>query len=244
MPSPESSETTPRFQPTRWSVVLRTRGDGPEARRALETLCTIYWFPLYTWCRARGHPPADAEDLIQGFFLRVIGKNLFASADESRGKLRTYLLTSLQRHIRDEQEKTNAARRGSGRVIAIDPTIAEAAYGNSLVTGESPEQTYDRQWALTVLDHAIGSLQREAAARGKSAAFTAMRQFLTDEGDAESYAIAAASLGMTPGAFKVAVHRFRARFRETLRTVVTDTQTEGADPDEELAYLAGLLCGA
>jgi len=244
MPPLDTADAHQRFQPTRWSVVLRTRGDGPEARRALEDLCTIYWFPLYTWCRARGHPPADSEDLIQGFFLKAIGKNLFESADESRGKLRTYLLTALQRHIRDEQEKANAARRGGGRVIAIDPAIAEAAYGSAFVAGESPEQAYDRQWALTVLDHAIGTLQRESAARGKSAAFTAMRRFLTDEGDAESYTDAAAKLGMSPGAFKVAVHRFRARFRDVLRGVVTDTQPDSSDPNEEIAYLASLLHGA
>jgi DNA-directed RNA polymerase specialized sigma24 family protein len=73
MPPPEPSDANPRFQPTRWGVVLRARGSGPETRRAFEGLYAIYWFPLVAWCRARGHPPAHAEDLIQRFFLKALG---------------------------------------------------------------------------------------------------------------------------------------------------------------------------
>jgi len=240
--SPQDS-TPQRFQPTRWSIVLRARGEGREARQALEDLCRMYWFPLYTWCRSRGYPAADSEDYIQGFFLQVIEKKLFDRAEEARGKLRTFLLTALQRHIRDEREKIDTERRGGGQVISIDPAEAEAHYAGSLISGESPEQAYDRQWALTVLDRAVETLAREHAARGKSAIFSQLRPFLTDEGDSESYAAAAAELGMSAGAFKVAVHRLRTRFRETLRIVVRDTQPDDSDVDSEIAYLAGVLAG-
>ena len=222
-------------------MVLRTRGDGPVARRALEDLCGIYWFPLYAWCRSRGYPSHDAEDLIQGFFLKLIQNHLFLNADPARGKLRTFLLTALQRHIRDESDKASASKRGGGKVISIDPATAEAFYSSSLVSGESPEQAYDRQWALTVLDHALGDMQKEAIAHGKLAQFSAMRMFLTEEGDMEAYATAASAVGMSPNTFKVAVHRLRGRFRETLRSVVSDTQPEDSNPEEEIAYLARML---
>jgi RNA polymerase sigma factor (sigma-70 family) len=237
----ESESASPRFQATRWSMVLRARGDGPTARRALEDLCGIYWFPLYAWCRSRGYPSHDAEDLIQGFFLKILQNHLFGSAEPSRGKLRTFLLTALQRHIRDEADKASASKRGGGRVISIDPATAEAYYSASLVSGESPEQAYDRQWALTVLDHALGAMEKEAIAHGRHLQFTAMRSFLTEEGDMETYTTAAAAVGMSPGTFKVAVHRLRGRFRETLRTVVSDTQPEDSNPEEEIAYLARML---
>ncbi len=222
-------------------MVLRARGDGPTARRALEDLCGIYWFPLYAWCRSRGYPSHDAEDLIQGFFLKILQNHLFGSAEPSRGKLRTFLLTALQRHIRDEADKASASKRGGGRVISIDPATAEAYYSSSLISGESPEQAYDRQWALTVLDHALGSMEKEAIAHGRHIQFTAMRRFLTEEGDMETYTAAAAAVGMSPGTFKVAVHRLRGRFRDTLRTVVSDTQPEDSNPEEEIAYLARML---
>ncbi len=225
-------------------MVLRARGDTPSARKALEDLCGIYWFPLYAWCRSRGYPSHDAEDLIQGFFLKIIQNQLFGVADPSRGKLRTFLLTALQRHIRDEADKANASKRGGGQVIPIDPATAEACYSASFISGESPEQAYDRQWALTVLDHALGSMEKEAIAHGRHVQFTAMRRFLTEEGDMEAYTSASAPLGMSPGSFKVAVHRLRGRFRETLSTVVSDTQPEDSNPEEEIAYLARMLASS
>ena len=237
----EPESTSPRFQVTRWSMVLRARGDGPTARKALEDLCGIYWFPLYAWCRSRGYPSHDAEDFIQGFFLKILQSQLFDAAEPSRGKLRTFLLTALQRHIRDEADKASASKRGGGKVISIDPATAEAYYSSSLISGESPEQAYDRQWALTVLDHALGAMEKEAIAHGKHGQFTAMRKFLTEEGDMEAYAAVAAAVGMSSSTFKVAVHRLRARFRETLRTVVADTQPEDSNPEEEIAYLARML---
>lgn len=237
----ESESVSPRFQATRWSMVLRARGDGPSARKALEDLCAIYWFPLYAWCRCRGYPSHDAEDLIQGFFLKIVQSQLFDAAEPSRGKLRTFLLTALQRHIRDETDKAIASKRGGGKVISIDPATAEEYYSSSLISGESPEQAYDRQWALTVLDHALGAMEKEAIAHGKHNQFTAMRRFLTEEGDMETYAQAATAVGMSTSTFKVAVHRLRGRFRETLRTVVADTQPEDSNPEEEIAYLARML---
>lgn len=238
MSSQESQSADRRFQATRWSVVLRARGDGPIARKALEELCGSYWFPLYAWCRSRGYSSHDAEDLIQGFFHNIVRSQFFGTADPARGKLRTFLLTALQRHIRDEAEKASASKRGGGQVVSIDPGTAEACYASSLLSGESPEQAYDRQWALTVLDHALGTLEKESIAHGRHVQFNAMRRFLTEEGEMETYAVAADGLGMSPGAFKVAVHRLRGRFRETLRAVVSDTQ-----PEEEIAYLARLLFG-
>lgn len=241
MSSQESESSNLRFQVTRWSMVLRTRGDGPVARKALEDLCGAYWFPLYAWCRSRGYSSHDAEDLIQGFFLKIVQCQLFGAADPTRGKLRTFLLTALQRHIRDEADKSNASKRGGGQVISIDPATAEACYSASFVSGESPEQAYDRQWALTVLNHALDTMEKEAIAHGKLVQFSAMRHFLTEEGDMEAYAEAAIAVGMSTGAFKVAVHRLRGRFRETLRTVVADTQPENSNPEEEIAYLARML---
>ena len=56
------------FPPTRWSVVIRARGQGREAGRALDELCRIYWPAVYTFHRRKGNAPADAEDLTQEIF--------------------------------------------------------------------------------------------------------------------------------------------------------------------------------
>lgn len=232
-----------QFRATRWTLVLQARGQGVEARRALEDLCGAYWFPLYAWCRRSGLAAADAEDMVQGFFVQVLEKDLFASADAARGKLRTFLLTALQRHVRDEQGKAKALRRGGGKVLSFDGSEAEAWYAGEQVEGESAGHLFDRQWALAVLDQAVRRLEADAAARGKTEAFEAMRPFLTEEGSAADYEEAGRPLGLNAGAFKVAVHRLRAKFREALRAEVADTQPPDAGIDEEIAYLMKVLGG-
>ena len=51
----------------------------------------------------------------------------------------------------------------------------------------------------------------------------------------------AEKLGLTAGAVKVAVHRFRQRYRECLLSALRDTLAEGEDPEEELRYLLALF---
>jgi RNA polymerase sigma-70 factor (ECF subfamily) len=236
-PSPQ------QFHPTRWSLVLQARGEGEAARRALADLCQTYWFPLYAWCRRSGLASADAEDMVQGFFLRVLEKRLFDSADAARGKLRTFLLTALQRHVKDERNKAQAQRRGGGKVVSFDAVEAEQWYKADRVEGENPDHYFDRQWAITVLDHAMERLERQSAGRGKSGAFAAMRPFLTNEGSVAEYEDAGRPLGMNGGAFKVAVHRLRLKFRDALRSEVAETQPEESSVDEEIAYLMRVLAG-
>lgn len=232
-----------KFRATRWSLVLQSRGEGPEAKRALEDLCRAYWFPLYAWCRRYGLSPTDAEDMVQGFFVQVLEKRLFDFADAERGKLRTFLLTVLQRHVNDERGKARAQRRGGGKVISFDSIEAEEWYSSESIAGESADQLYDRQWALTVLDNAVRRLEEEAIAKNKGEAFMAMRPFLTGESDAAEYDQAAGRVAMKPATFRVAVHRLRTKFREALRTEVAETQPDGANIDEEIGYLMEVLRG-
>src|SRR5258708_6729688 len=101
MARPESSA---KFPPTRWSVVLSTRGgqDAEKAQAALAELCGVYWAPLYAYARRCGHSRHDAEDLTQGFFARLLAKDSLANADPSRGRLRSYLLRSFQYFMTEE----------------------------------------------------------------------------------------------------------------------------------------------
>jgi RNA polymerase sigma-70 factor (ECF subfamily) len=224
--------------------VLQARKNGEGAHQALEELCQIYWFPLYAWCRHRSLSTADAEDMVQGFFLKVLEKRMFDAADASLGKLRTFLLTGLQRHVKDELNKASALRRGGGKVVSFDSAQAEEWYTSEILHGESSEHLYDRQWALTLLVNAMHQLEKQAADKGKSAHFVAMKPFLTDEGSAEAYQQAAASLSMKADSFKVAVHRLRAKFKLALRKEVSGIQFDQSSVDEEITYLWKVLGGA
>src|SRR5205814_9595567 len=93
-----SGELVPQpkqFNTTHWSVVLAARGESAEAQVALEHLCRVHWYPLYAFVRRQGHSPEDAEDLIQGFFARLLQRRDVEPVQRERGRFRSYLLVSL-----------------------------------------------------------------------------------------------------------------------------------------------------
>ncbi len=238
-------ETAPAaFQPTRWSLVLQSQGQDERAKRALEELCAAYWFPLYAWSRRFGAAPEDAEDYVQGFFVQVLQKQLFAAANPELGKLRTFMLTAFRRHVNDEQRKESRQKRGGGQIVSFDAAEAEAWYEVEQIEGESADHMFDRQWALTVLDQAMAKLEHLAASKGKSDEFAVMRPFLTGEADVDDYERAGHGLGMSANTFKVAVHRLRSRFRAALRAEVAETQPDGGSVEDEMSYLTQVLRGS
>src|SRR5688572_3415792 len=118
-----------QFATTRWSVVVlagKRASDTPDAAEALARLCRTYWFPLYAHVRRRGFSAADAEDLTQEFFARLLARDSFAHANPQRGRFRTFILTSLDNFLADEWARTHALKRGGGRhVIPLDVASAE-----------------------------------------------------------------------------------------------------------------------
>ncbi len=223
---------------------MQSLGQDEKAKRALEELCAAYWFPLYAWSRRCGAPPSDAEDYVQGFFVQVLQKQLFGAANPELGKLRTFMLTAFRRHVNDEQRKESRQKRGGGQIVSFDAAEAEAWYEVEQIDGESADHLFDRQWALTVLDQAMSKLEQQAAAKSKSAEFAILRPFLIGGDEAADYEKAGREAGMSANAFKVAVHRLRARFREALRREVAETQPADANVDEEMGYLMQVLRAA
>src|SRR5437762_2301010 len=99
MPS-SASESGPAmsrvFATTHWSVVTAA-GElhSHSAQGALETLCRAYWFPVFAYMRRKGYAEAEAQDLTQEFFARLIEGNHFRQADREKGKFRGFLLSRL-----------------------------------------------------------------------------------------------------------------------------------------------------
>ena len=105
-----------RFATTRWSVVLAAGQErSAESEAALATLCETYWYPLYAYVRRQGHDSAEAQDLTQGFFVRLLEKEYLQQVQRERGKFRSFLLASLKHYIINEWDRGRAAKRGGGR---------------------------------------------------------------------------------------------------------------------------------
>src|SRR5689334_4979716 len=101
--SPQWLESRPVFATTHWSVVLSARDeDTAISGAALETLCQTYWNPVYAYARRQGHSPADAQDMTQGFFARLLSADYLQSVAREKGKFRTFLLVALKRFLVNE----------------------------------------------------------------------------------------------------------------------------------------------
>jgi RNA polymerase sigma-70 factor (ECF subfamily) len=235
-----------RFATTSWSVVAIASGDAPDTaaqREALARLCAAYWFPLYAFIRWQGHSQNNAEDLVQGFFARLIEKNDLADADPARGRFRTFLLASLRHYMANEHDRQQALKRGGGvRIVSIDVPAAEARLGNAPSQRKTPEREFGRQWALSVLEHALSDLRVEYEGRGRRELFEVLSPLLAGSADEEpSHAEAAQRANLSPGAVKVALHRLRSRYRNAIRRLVQETCADDDEVEAELRHLLDAL---
>jgi len=157
-----------RFATTHWSMVVSAgRSRSPEASRALATLCENYWFPLYAFVRRSGHTAEDAQDLTQEFFARLLAQRFLAKADRQKGKFRSFLLGTLKHFLADQWDRVRAQKRGGGQtVISFDSLDAEARYRLEPASDLTPERMFEKQWALSLLDHLRGHRRRVGHDRG------------------------------------------------------------------------------
>ena len=220
------------------------RGDTPNAQAALETLCRTYWYPLYAYARRRGQSVEDAQDLTQAFFARLLERHWVADADQQRGRFRTFLLTAMNRFMAGEWDKMRAQKRGGGQGhVPLRLGDAETRYGCEPADDRTPEQYFERRWALTLLDTVLQQLRSEYEAEGKAEVFAALNSTISGGTESQPYAILAEQVGLSEGAVKVAVHRLRKRYRQLLRAQIAQTMAEGEDVDEELQHLFAALEG-
>lgn len=233
------------FGTTSWSLVRRAGGDtSPERRRALEELCALYWYPLYSYLRRRGAEAAEAEDLVQGLLARILERRDLAGLDPGRGRFRAWLVAAARHHLLNEREAARAERRGGGAVASLDTREAEArlaAEGAGEAGGDSPEQAFERAWAQTVLSQALESVRDDWEGRGQGELFAALRPALEDPAQLRPLARIAEDLGMTEGAVRTASWRLRQAFGQHLRAEVTETLSDPADLDDELSHLLLVL---
>jgi RNA polymerase sigma factor (sigma-70 family) len=232
------------FLTTHWSVVLSAR-EQPSAQSAaaLETLCRTYWPPLYAYVRRQGHSPADAQDLTQEFFARLLQKDYLRSVAREKGKFRTFLLVMFTRFLADEWDKARTQKRGGGKVFCVDWASAETRFLQQPVEHLTPEKVYEQRWALTLLEQVYAQLEREYKEEGRGALFEALRFALTGSRSAVPYLELARQLQTTDGAVRVAVHRLRQRYRELLRQTIAETVSSPAEVEEELRHLLQAVAG-
>ncbi|HZM03545.1 MAG TPA: sigma-70 family RNA polymerase sigma factor [Candidatus Saccharimonadales bacterium] len=231
------------FATTRWTVVLAAgRRDAPQADVALEELCRTYWYPLYAYVRRQGHSREDAEDLTQAFFARLLDKNFLEGISSDKGKFRAFLLVAVKRFLANEWDRAHRQKRGGGaQPLSLDWQDADTRYQINPADNLSPDKLYDRAWAVTVLERVITRLRDESGVEGRAKLYEQLKSFLMAGKSDIPYAQAAASLNLSEGAVRVAVHRLRRRYRELLREEIAQTLSDPGQADEEMQALFSAL---
>jgi RNA polymerase sigma-70 factor (ECF subfamily) len=228
-----------RFPTTSWSLIVNARNLNDQvSREALGRLCSSYWLPVFVFIRRKGLDPDQAKDCTQDFFVAVLEKDYLAGVARSKGNFRSFLLAAVTHFLSNRFESERAQKRGGGlRIFSLDMEDAEGAYRSEPASSLTPEELFEYRWATSLLEDTLGQLRNGYAGDD----FDELKPFLTGE-EAHGDGVAAAErLGMSAGAFKVAVHRLRKRYRDVLRAEIAKTVADPAQVDEEIRFLLVIL---
>lgn len=213
------ADASAHFPATRWTLLQALReGTEADVKVALETLCKAYWTPLYIVARQSGLGIHDAEDSVQGFFASILEREVLLKADQSLGKLRSFLLTAYERYRIKTWRSRTAQKRGSGiEPLSIsDGEAAETRYLQLISEGADVETLYNREWARSLLERGLAALRLDYQKQGQGERFGLVVVHLTQPETDESLAQAATKAGMSYAAMRQYVFRLRRSYRERI----------------------------
>ena len=217
----------PRFPTTRWSLVQRARRESATGSyEQMGKLLECYWLPMYTHLRAKGLSPEKSEDLIQDFMVEILDKQLLSIADPKKGKLRTLLLTALDRFTISQYRRETAAKRSPGEIASLDAMPTD----QTSTPDGLPGQAFDRAWSLDVLAQALARMQRDCETNGQITRWWLFEQRivapLLDDARRPVYGDLANQLGLANekaamNQLVTAKRQFARHLRESVREYIT-----------------------
>jgi len=215
------------FPTTSWTLVRSSAN-----LKALDSLITIYWKPLYFFVRQQGHSNETAKDIVQEFLKTLMERDAIKRADPARGRFRTFLLASLSNFLKDWAKAESRLKRGGDQTIfSLDFASGESEFVREVARGESPETLLNRAWAYSLWRHARDEL------KGDPAHLEAFRMYLADA----DYAAICRKTGLTEAAAKTAVHRLKGQLRDIVTGHLRATVANEEDLEVELAEFLALL---
>ena len=232
------------FTATHWSVLLEAQSSTPKARAAMDKLCRTYWPPVYGFVRQRGIGPEQAKDFTQGFFALLLEHRNLDTVRKEKGRLRSYLLRSLNHLLTSERYRAMAIKRGEGqRLIPLDQLSEYERVGFELTGKLTADQIYEQRWAITLLDQVLTRLRKEyrTASPASAGLFDRLQKSLTNESDHPLQRNTAHEFGMPENVLKEAFHRLRRRYRQLLREEIAQTVTVPGEIEDELRHLIAVL---
>jgi RNA polymerase sigma factor (sigma-70 family) len=235
------------FPATRWSVIVCARSSDPAERDvAREALAAAYWKPVYKYIRVRWNKSReDSEDLTQEFFARLAEKDLWASYDSRKARLRTFLRVCVDRMIANEQKATQRIKRGGGAPHLSfdfgDPEGELARTGLPRLHSEaSIEEYFEKEWIRGLFGRAVDELRSEHAARGRETAFRVFERCDLQENDSRpSYEDLASEFGVSVSD----VTNYLAAARRDFRRISMEKLRECTNSEDEFRREARAVFG-
>lgn len=228
-----------RFATTRWSVVMQQAStESPDASQALSELAQRYWYPVYAYVRRCGHAPDIAQDITRCFLGGLMQQARDGGARHPQGYFRRYLLDQLNTFLGGDWREV-VDNDSSAEMTA--PDDMEVRFQRDNAAAATPEQAYQRSFALEVIVRAFRRLHSEARQTGHLAMYQALEPHLAHDPVAGEYEALAAQLQTRPLALIVALKRLRQRFRELVGQELADTVTSAEDLASEQGALHAVL---
>lgn len=223
---------------TPWSTILETRDrSSPNWQRRFESLVAKYWKPVYWFLVRRWSLPRDhAADLTQEFFVRFYEYEFAKDTSPDRGRFRTFLKMRLKNLVIDDLRRRTAQKRGGlADIVHMSEDDPEPKW-----PGLSPEEAFDRDWAMCLMKEAVKEARTVLEEQGKPHVFQAF-QMCVLSAPPKSYRECADALGAKVGDVRNYVFQARAKLRQILRRYIADSVDREADIDPELDFALGLF---
>jgi len=228
------------FRTTRWSLVMKV--DAPnvqDARGALVDLCLFYWYPVYAYVRRCGHAPQIAQDITRNFLQHLLAHFQEPIDRKAKGQFRRYLLERLNTFLADDWRAT--LDEEAVPELSEPPPDLERRNQNDNAQATSPEEAYQRSFALEILARAFKRLREEARQTGHLPMYEALEPYMAVDPAPGEYEEIATGLRSRPLALVVALKRLRQRFRELTGDELSDTVSSAAELAAEQQTLHAVL---
>ena len=231
------------FPATRHSVLMAAQSDDPAVRsRAIETVVTTYWKPIYKYVRMRwSFSPEDAQDFTQEFFARLLAKDFLDSYDPQKGRLRTFLRTCADRMYWNQSRDGRRQKRSGGESnLPLDFDGAERELSLT-AKPESIEEYFEKEWIRSLFSLALERLCARCEESGKTIHFALFERYdLREENEPKpSYNQLASEFGLTI----TDVTNHLAWARREFRRSVLDQLRDMTASEEEFRREAQTLLG-
>lgn len=229
----------PSFHTTRWTRVSLAKINSEDGQRALADLCDTYYEPVVAYLRRVLHDPDEAREMSHAFFEEMLSGGTLRTAEQSRGRFRSYLLGSIKHFVSHQRQASQRIKRGGAvESVSLDnPEAAEVPDARQL----SPDAEFGRQWAIIVIARGMEALRAECLAEGKGAFFEAAQGFLNGHASHGDQTTQATACGMSADAFRMAVTRLKKRLRQCVKEEIAGTLDDSTNVQDEMQMLFAAL---